>query len=147
MKLLLKEYVENLGEPGDIVEIARGYARNFLVPRGLAIQATPANVEQVKRQKKKMELKQRQRMEELKRYAEELSKVSITIPAKVGEGESLYGSVTEEDIIKALKNEGFEIERKHIQMAEHIKKLGVYDLHIRLAPEIEASIKVWIVEE
>ena len=146
MELLLKEYVENLGEAGDVVDISRGYARNFLIPRGLAVEATPANIDQIKRRKKKMEVKQRQRKEELKRFAEDLSNASCTIPAKVGEGEKLYGSVTEEDIVKALNQEGFELESRHIQMEDHIRKLGVYDLHIKLAPDIESSIKVSGVE-
>ena len=147
MELLLKEEVKDLGKPGDIIDVKRGYARNYLLPRGLAIVVTADNLETIKSEHRKVEKRIERDLVELAKYAKELSKVSCTIPAKVSEGDTLYGSVSEDDIVAALKKEGFDVDRKLLNMAEHIKHLGMYELHIRFAPEIESTIKVWVVEE
>jgi large subunit ribosomal protein L9 len=147
MKVILLRDYKGLGEKDQIIEVKDGYARNFLIPQGIAKEATPQvlkELEQKRLAEERRKQRQRERLEELKK---KLSKVSITINVKTGEEGKLYGAVTTIDIAKALKEEGFEIDRHAIILEEPIKELGVYQVPVRLAPDVEAKVKVWVVKE
>lgn len=147
MKVILKESVKNLGRMGDTVTVKPGYARNFLYPKGLAVEATDANLKLAQSLKKQLALREIKQKEEAKQAAERLSALTITIKAKAGEEGKLFGSVTTMDIEGALKAEGVEVDRKRIVLEEPIKKLGTYTVQIKIHPEVTASITVNVVPE
>jgi len=147
MKVILLEDIEKLGDFGATVEVADGYARNYLIPKRLALRATPENVRLVERERKLRDQragKVRARFEELK---ERIEKLSCTIVKQVGENDRLFGSVTSMDIAKYLKQEGIEVDKKSILLKEPLKTLGVYTVPIKLHPEVTANLKVWVVKE
>ena len=147
IQVILAEDVPHLGSMGDLVTVRRGYARNYLLPRKLAVAATERNVKQLQHQKRIMEQKAAKRLEEARSVAEKLKDVSLVIEKKVAEEEKLYGSVTERDIQHALADQGFSIEPRQILLEKHIKNLGVFTVPIRLANEVEVPLKVWVVAE
>ena len=147
MDVLLVKDMNRLGREGDIVAVADGYARNFLIPKGFAIAASDKTVklqEKIRAERLAREAHERQEFEEL---AEKLSNVSLTTAVKVGEDEQLYGSVHAQDISALLEEEGFQVDRKKILLENPIKALGVYAIEIRLHPEVTATIKLWVVKE
>ena len=147
MKVILKESVKDLGEMGDLVDVKRGYARNYLIPRGMALEATVRNVRMLEHQKRLVQDKIQKARQGAQGLAERLEAVSVTIAQKVGENDRLYGSVTSMQIAEALAAEGIEIDKKKIVLEEPIKKLGVYTVPVKLHPEVTANLKVWVVEE
>src|SRR5919108_2395349 len=124
MEVILREHVDNLGRRGEIVKVADGYARNYLLPRKLALLATEGNKKQIEREREKFEVKEAEDRKVAEAMAERLANLEIVIARKVGETEALYGSVTTADIAEALGGKGFEIERRKIQLAEPLKQLG-----------------------
>lgn len=147
MKVILTKDVTALGVLGSVVEVARGYARNYLIPQGLAMEATRGNLAQVEQVKARYgELRAKEQEAALANVAQ-LEGVSVTIAQRVGEGERLYGSVTAAMIITALAAKGFNIDRKQLDLPEPIKKLGSYQVPVRLAPEVKAEITVAVVAE
>jgi len=147
MKVILKEAVKDLGEMGELVEVKRGYARNYLIPRGMALEATVRNVRMLEHQKRLVQDKIAKARQGAQALAERLESVSVTISQKVGENDRLYGSVTSMQIAEALAAEGIEIDKKKILLEEPIKKLGVYTVPVKLHPDVAANVKVWVVEE
>ena len=146
MKVILKQDIDKLGTTGNIVEVADGYGRNYLLPRGLALKANPGAekvAEQIKKAKGRKIQEEKTNLEEL---AKKLSKLSLTIPVQVGEDEKMYGSVTSIDIANMLKQEGIEIDKKKIILKEPIKKLGVFNIQIKLHPEVTAEVKAWVIK-
>jgi large subunit ribosomal protein L9 len=147
LKVILTKDVAALGVLGSVVEVARGYARNYLIPQGLAMEATRGNLAQVEQVKARYaELRAKEQKAALANVAQ-LEGVSVTIAQRVGEGERLYGSVTAAMIITVLEAKGFNIDRKQLDLPEPIKKLGSYQVPIRLAPEVKAEITVAVVAE
>ncbi|MFZ0051022.1 MAG: 50S ribosomal protein L9 [Desulfobaccales bacterium] len=147
MKVILTKDVTALGSLGSVVEVARGFARNYLIPQGLAMEATRGNLAQVEQVKARYgELRAKEQEAALANVAQ-LEGVSVTIAQRVGEGERLYGSVTAAMIITALAAKGFNIDRKQLDLPEPIKKLGSYQVPVRLAPEVKAEITVAVVAE
>ncbi|MGA2683394.1 MAG: 50S ribosomal protein L9 [Candidatus Bathyarchaeia archaeon] len=147
MKVILTKDVTALGSLGAVVEVARGYARNYLIPQGLAMEATRGNLAQVEQVKARYaELRAKEQEAALANVAQ-LDGVSVTIAQRVGEGERLYGSVTAAMIITALEAKGFNIDRRQLDLPEPIKKLGSYQVPVRLAPEVKAEITVAVVAE
>jgi large subunit ribosomal protein L9 len=147
LKVILTKDVTALGSLGSVVEVARGFARNYLIPQGLAMEATRGNLAQVEQVKARyVELRAKEQEAALANVAQ-LEGVSVTIAQRVGEGERLYGSVTAAMIITALEAKGFNIDRKQLDLPEPIKKLGSYQVPVRLAPEIKAEITVAVVAE
>ncbi len=147
MKVILTKDVVALGEIGSVAEVARGYARNYLIPQGLALEATRGNLAQVEQVKARYaELRAKEQESALANLAQ-LEGVSVTIAQRVGEGERLYGSVTAAMIITALEAQGFNIDRKQLDLPEPIKKLGSYQVPVRLAPEVKTDITVAVVAE
>jgi large subunit ribosomal protein L9 len=147
VKVILVENVTKLGYIGDEVEVKDGYARNFLLPSKLAVKAT-AGAANIIAQKKKMVLRQEmKKKEDCEQVAETLKEVSCTINVESGEEDKLFGSVTTEMIADTLLADGINIDRKKIVMEEPIKKLGVYNVDIKLHPEVKAQIRVWVVKK
>ena len=146
MKVILMQDVEPLGLEGDIVEVARGYARNYLVPKGISVEATNGNLKMLEARKKKIMAKRMKDKEEAERIKENISQVVLTIKGKAGEEGKLYGSVTSRDIAQELENQNIIVDRKKIIIDEPIRTLGEYEVSIKLYPEVLAQIKV-IVEK
>jgi large subunit ribosomal protein L9 len=147
LKVILTKDVTALGVLGAVVEVARGYARNYLIPQGLAMEATRGNLAQVEQVKARYaELRTKEQEAALANVAQ-LEGVSVTIAQRVGEGERLYGSVTAAMIVTALEARGFSIHRSQLDLPEPIKKLGSYQVPVRLAPEVKAEITVAVVAE
>jgi len=147
MKVILKADIERIGKVGEVVTVAPGYARNFLMPRELALEATEKNLARVAVEKKryaKVQVKVRQDAEAL---AAKLAELSITIRQPAGEGDRLFGTVTTMDIAAALEKEGFTIDKRQITVEEPIKSLGIYTVPVKLAPEVSTALKIWVVRE
>lgn len=147
MKVILTENIAALGAAGTVVEVTRGYARNYLIPQGKALEATPGNLAQAEQSKAKWAQAAEQERESALTLANSLEEVSLTFSQRVGEGERLYGSVTVAMIASALADQGFDVDRKQLELAEPIKKLGSYEVTVRLAPELKTQIKVEVVPE
>jgi len=147
MKVILTSDVKNLGVQGDIVEVKPGYARNFLLPRNLAMPATEGNMKVLAERRKQQEIidaKNRKAAEEL---AKKLKKVSITVSVLAGEDEKLFGSVTSREIARLLSEQGIEVDRKQIVLDEPIRTLGVFSVPIKLHRDVETAVRVWVVKE
>jgi large subunit ribosomal protein L9 len=147
VKVILTSNVPSLGTPGTVVEVARGYARNFLIPQGKAMEANPGNLARFETQRAKIMQQVDREKEAAAQLAARLSEVSLTIAQRVGEAERLYGSVTNALIAQELEKKGFTVERRQIELDEPIKQLGTYQVAVRLAPEVKAHIQVEVVPE
>lgn len=147
MKVILTENVKSLGQIGDIVEVKRGHARNYLMPEKLAVEANPRNVKAIDHQRRLLSQKMSKQLSDSKKFAEELDTVSLTLSKKAGEQNKLFGSVTDMDIEKALNEKGYPVTRKMIQLDEPIKTLGVYNINLKIHPETDTKIKLWIIKE
>ena len=147
MKLILKETIETLGIIGSEVEVAPGYARNYLLPQGKALAATDANRKQLAQQKAKFDLQIAKEKELAQEMAKKLEEVACTITAKVSDGDQLYGSVTTRDIINALAKQEIKVEKRAILLKEPIKTLGSFKVPIRVYTEVEPEISVEVVAE
>jgi len=147
MKLLLREDVRDLGSAGDIVEVKAGYARNYLLPKRLAVEPNPSNIKRVEQERTDREKRQQQQLEGLKELAQRMSQASVSIKAKANELGHLFGSVTEEHIADALSAEGFPVQADQVALAAPIRTLDKFRVPIRLAEGIEAEVDVWVVPE
>src|SRR5262245_34631455 len=147
MEVILREHVDNLGRRGEVVKVADGYARNYLLPRKLALLATDGNKKQIERERVKFEAKEAEERKVAEAMSERLAALEISVSRKVGETEALYGSVTSADIADALAATGFAIDRRKVQLAEPIKKLGTFEVPIKLQRDVVASLKVQVVAE
>jgi large subunit ribosomal protein L9 len=147
VKIILREDVENLGKVGEVVEVAGGYGRNYLLPRGLAVKASTKNLKEQDHQKRLIQARTDKQKKDAQEVAGSLESVSCTIARKTGEDEKLYGSVTSRDIEEALREEGVSIDRKRILLDEPIKKLGVFAVPVKLHADVTGNIKVWVVKE
>jgi len=142
MKIILMEDFESLGFEGDTVDVAKGYARNYLIPKGVAIEANNANLKALEMRKEKIMAKRMKDKEAAERVREKISQIIVTIRRKAGEEKKLYGSVTSRDIAQELEREGIMIDRRKIIIDEAIRTLGEHEVPIRLHPEVMANIKV-----
>ena len=147
MKVILRERIENLGNIGDVIEVKDGHARNFLLPKGLALETTPKNLKILEYEKKMRETAKKKKKEEIVALAQKLKDFSCTVKVKAGEDDRIFGSITSLDIKQALDSQGIDIDKKNISLVENIKTLGIYHALIRLHPEVETKIKVWVVKE
>lgn len=147
MQVLLRSDVDRLGHIGDVVDVKPGYARNYLLPQGLAIQVTPGNLRRVEILKQRAEEEQRAREQELSALSENLKNVSITIAARANEEGHLFGSVSAARIAEVLQAEGYKVDERMVQLDEPLREVGVAEVPIRLGPELATSCKVWIVAE
>jgi large subunit ribosomal protein L9 len=147
MEVILREHVDNVGRRGEVVKVSDGYARNYLLPRKLALLATAGNKKQVERERSRFDAVEAEEQKVAEAMAGRLAGVEITIARKVGETEALYGSVTSSDIAEALAAKGFDIDRRKLQLAEPIKKLGEYDVPLKLHRDVITPLKVKVVAE
>ncbi len=148
MKLLLKTTIDKLGKRGEVVRVANGYGRNYLIPQGFAVEPTSDNLLRLESEKQKYEAQMLAEKGEFEELAAKLSAVSCTVTAKADENGHLYGSVSEAMIAEAFAGDGIELDPKTVVMPEeHIKELGVYEISVKLHPEVSATTKVWVVEE
>jgi len=147
MKVILKEDIPNLGKAGQIVNVKDGYARNFLFPKGLALLADEKNMKILEYQKKKIEEEAKKKRQDAQSIFERLSQVNLKISAKAGEDQKLFGSITSKDIANALEKEGFAIDKKQITVSEPIKRIGEYEVEVKLHENITAKVKVTIIPE
>ena len=146
MEVILRQAVENLGQPGDLVKVSPGFARNYLLPRGVAFEATPGNHKRIAQERERLETAESGRRSSASDLAKRLEEVSLTFSARVGEEGKLFGSVTTADIAEQLTAQGFDIEKRQIDLTEPIKSLGVFRVPIRLHPEVKPEIKVWVIK-
>jgi len=142
MKVILKENIETLGNIGDIVKVAPGYARNYLVPKGYAVEATTRNAKALEHTKRQMEYKKNKVLESAKNLLEKIEATPLTLVHQAGEADKLFGSVTNMELAEALKNRGLEIDRKIILLSDPIKSLGEYEVPVKLHPDVIATLKV-----
>jgi large subunit ribosomal protein L9 len=147
MEVILREHVDNLGKRGDVVKVAEGYARNFLLPRKLALAVTEANKRQIDREKKVAEARDAEEKLQAETLAQRISALEIEIARRVGENDTLYGSVTSADIAQALQTKGFDIEKKRIHLGEPLKALGESTIPVKIHREVTAQLKVKVVPE
>lgn len=149
LKVILRQDVAELGQSGDIVTVRPGYARNFLLPRGMAYEATSANIKQLEEEKRRHEARSKQQFLEARRRASQLENVSLTFHANAGEEGKLFGSITSADIAERLNEQGldFAIDKRDIELDESLKALGVYNVPVRLHAEVKPEIKVWVIKQ
>ena len=148
MEVILRQAVENLGNPGDIVKVSPGYARNYLIPRGVAYEATPGNRKRIAQEKARLETAESARRTKAESLAARLEQVSLTFSARVGEEDKLFGSVTASDIAQQLHAQGFtEVEKRQIELHEPIKSLGIYRVPVRLHADVKPEIRVWVIKQ
>ena len=146
MKIILLSDVENLGESGDVIAVKPGYARNKLIPQGLALRASNRNIAVANENKKVATAKLERENQAMNVLAKKLSKVEITIEVKVGDEEKMFGSITNKDIHKELIDKGFEIERNQISIKEPIKALGIYHINVKISKDITSDVKLYVIK-
>ena len=146
MEIILRQAVENLGKPGDVVKVKAGYARNYLLPHGLAYEATPGNLKRIQQERDRLEAAENERRTAAQGVAEKLEQVSLTFSARVGEEGKLFGSVTAADVAQQLEAQGFHVEKRQIDLHEPIKALGVYRVPIRLHADVKPEVRVWVIK-
>lgn len=147
MKVVLKDDIKNVGKMGQIVDVADGYARNYLVPRGLAVEANIKNLKSLEHEKKIIQEKAKRIKNSSQTLSDKISTMTLVIKAKAGDEGKLFGAVTSMDIAGLLKNEGIEMDKKKIFLDEPIKRLGSYSVNIKIHPEISTNLNIQVVEE
>jgi large subunit ribosomal protein L9 len=144
VEVILFQDVKNLGTQGEVVKVAEGYFRNFLKPKGLADEATPANRKRFDHIKRHQMLLQAEKLGEAQKLAKRLEEVTVSLKAKAGESDRLFGSITNQDVADALTAAGFTVDKKQIEMDEHIKRLGMYTVSIRIHPQVVGKLKLLV---
>ncbi len=147
MKVILRKEQEKLGAVGAVVDVRDGYARNYLIPKGIAYPASEGSMHALEEEKKQAQRRENKQAKAAQHLAGELEKLSLTIKVKVGEDEKLFGSVTSQDIADAVKEKGIELDKRSIDLTEPIKALGIYTVDVKLHPNVTGKIKVWVVHE
>jgi large subunit ribosomal protein L9 len=147
VKVILKDDIDGLGICGEVVNVKGGYARNYLIPRNLAIQATFGNLKSIDEIKKQKNFRDSKRKRESERTKDKMEKISLTAEVQVGEEDKVFGSVTAANISSLLKQQGFEVDRRLIQLDEPIKALGVYTVPVKLDKDVIAEVKLWVVKK
>ena len=149
LKVILRQDVDKLGEAGEVVSVKPGFARNYLVPRGFAFEATAANLRVLEEERAQAEQRSKRAYLEARRRASQLEGISLTFHAKAGEESKLFGSITTSDIGERLNQEqglDFEVDRRNIELDEPIKSLGVFSVPVRLHPDVKPEVKVWVIK-
>jgi large subunit ribosomal protein L9 len=147
MKVILRQNYESLGNVGDVVDVKDGFALNFLLPRKIAYSALKGNIVSLEEEKKSLNKISEQELKAAGGLSSELEKVSVTIPVQVGEEDKIFGTVTTQMIADSLKEKGYDIDKRKIEIPEQIKSLGIYGVDIKLHSNVDAKIKVWVVRE
>jgi large subunit ribosomal protein L9 len=144
LKLLLNESIKNVGKVGDVVEVSPGYARNYLLPKGLAVEPTPGNVKKIEARRKEVERQERERREQQEALIKQLAGVEVALERKANEQGHLFGSVSATDIAKALQGQGFNINPDDVNLPGKLDRIEKYTVKIRFADDLESDLKVWI---
>jgi len=147
MKVILRQDYEALGKVGEVVNVKDGYARNFLIPKRIAVMANSHNVKLLEQEQRMLERRKNKEHHKAEELAKELEKVSLTATVAVGEEDRVFGSVTAQTIADLLKEKGYEIDKRKVQLEEPIKALGIYSVSIKLYTDVEAKVRVWVVKE
>lgn len=147
MELLLKQSIEHLGRVGDVVKVKNGYARNYLLPRGMAVMVTKANVAEIERARALAMAEENARVETLKQLAQKLAETSVTIEGRANEEGHLFGSVSAAQIAASLRDKGFAIEERMVRLVAPLKEIGVTDVGVHLHASVETTVKVWVVQQ
>ena len=147
MQIILRERLENLGDAGEMVDVKPGYARNYLIPKGLAYEATPANVRRLEAERAAQGRRDSETLNEARQRAGAIEGVSLTFNARAGQEGKLFGSITNGDIADKLAEQGIQIDRRQIELDEPIKSLGVHNVPVRLHSQVRPEIKVWVIAE
>ena len=147
MEVILREHVDNLGRRGDVVKVAAGYARNYLLPQRLALPVTQASRRQIEREREKAEARDAEEKAAADALAQRIAAVDISIARRVGENQTMYGSVTSADIAQALASKGFQVEKRRIHLADAIKSLGEHTVPVKVHRDVTADVKVKVVPE
>lgn len=147
MEVIIIKDTDKIGRIGQVVKVKDGYARNFLIPNGLAVPATAGNIKKLDQEKEKRSQESERLKQEALSLKEKIEKLSVTLSVLTQEGDALYGSITAQDIFNAVSEEGLQIDKKCILLAEPIKALGIYEIPVELHPEVSSKIKVWIVKK
>lgn len=147
MQVILKQKLENLGHAGDVVSVKPGYARNYLIPQGMAYMATPGNLKRIERERAQIDKKSAADLVAARQRAAVIEGTSVTFSARAGEEGKLFGSITATDIAEKMAEQGITIDRKQIILDEPLKALGVFAVPVRLHAEVRPEIKVWVIKE
>ena len=147
MEVILRQSIDNLGHPGEIVKVSPGFARNYLLPRGLAYEATPGNRKRIEQERVRLEAAENTRRAAAQETAAKLEQVSLTFSARVGEEGKLFGSVTTADIAQQLEAQGIHIEKRLIDLHEPIRALGVYRVPVKLHADVKPELKIWVIAQ
>ncbi len=147
MEVILRQAVDNLGHPGDIVKVSNGFARNYLLPHGIAYEATPGNRKRIEQERQRLDAAENARRSSAEEMAKRLEEVQLSFSARVGEEGKLFGSVTAADIAQQLEAQGIHIERRMIDLHEPIRALGVYRVPVRLHADAKPELKVWVIKQ
>ncbi|MDD3374577.1 MAG: 50S ribosomal protein L9 [Candidatus Omnitrophica bacterium] len=147
MKVILSQSIDKLGKVGDVIKVKDGFARNFLIPQKQAYLATAQNLKRVEKQKAKHQAEALERKAQAEEFSKKLSGVSCTINVEVNDLEKLYGAISETDIAKAINDEGFDINKKDIVIEQPIEELGIFEVGVRVHPEVTAKVRVWVTKK
>ncbi len=147
MEVILRQSIDNLGHPGEIVKVSPGFARNYLLPRGLAYEATPGNRKRIEQERSRLEAAESARRDAAQELAAKIEQVSLTFSARVGEEGKLFGSVTAADIAQQLEAQGVHVEKRLIDLHEPIRALGVYRIPVRLHADVKPELKIWVIAQ
>jgi large subunit ribosomal protein L9 len=147
MQVILRERLDSLGSAGEVVDVKPGYARNYLIPQGLAYEATAANVRRIESEQARQEQKHAATLNEARERAKAIEGISLTFRARAGQEGKLFGSITSADIAEKLAEQGVTVDRRQIELDEPIKALGVTSVPVRLHPQVRPEVKVWVIAE
>lgn len=147
MELLLKQNIEHLGRLGDVVKVKSGYARNYLLPRGLAVMVTKSNLAAIEQARAEALAEEQKRVAAMKEVAQKLAEASVTIEGRANAEGHLFGSVTATNIAASLRDKGIAVEDKQVRLPQPLKEIGVYDVVVHLHTTVEATVKVWVVQQ
>lgn len=147
MELLLKQNVEHLGRLGDVVKVKTGYARNFLLPRGIAVMVTKANLVEIEKARAQAQVEEEARIVALREFAAKVTETSVTIEGRANEEGHLFGSVSGPQIAAALRDKGVPVEDKQVRLEQPLKEIGVFDVTVHLHATVTATVKVWVVQQ
>ena len=147
MKIILTKSHEDLGEAGEIIKVKDGYARNYLIPRNMALVATKANTLRYEENKKQQSAAKNRELESANEIANEMSKISLTASVQVGEDDKVFGSVTSLEISKLLSEKGFTVDKRDILLEEPIKALGIYNVSVKIEQDVKSEVKLWVVKQ
>jgi large subunit ribosomal protein L9 len=147
MELMLKQNIEHLGRLGDVVKVKPGYARNFLLPRGMAVMVTKSNVAEIERARAAALVEEQARLAGMRELAQKLGEASVTIESRANAEGHLFGSVTQAQIAASLREKGIPVEDRAVRLEQPLKEIGVYDVVVHLHASVEATVKVWVVQQ